>query len=200
MCRTIRCRWFCVCETAASRQAASNKVTERLNAVLARAKANKDFETESGNRSTCIRSMTTNVPPSRLGRIRLQIRVKKSGFRCAQRSWRRTARKRRCWTGCRSACRRKNMRRQWKKPAKRLCRAFGEAGAEREQVAWFFRATKSCVCSLRSRLKIQPGVGAALYAAAPVEASLKSRAAPVMDTDGGMREVPPGIRGSVQMQ
>ena len=43
-------------------------------------------------------------------------------------------------------------------------------------------------------------MGAALYAAAPVEASLKSRAAPVMDTDGGMREIRQSIRGSVQMQ
>ena len=44
------------------------------------------------------------------------------------------------------------------------------------------------------------GMGTALYAAAPVAASLKSRAAPVMDTDGGMREIRQSIRGSVQMQ
>ena len=43
-------------------------------------------------------------------------------------------------------------------------------------------------------------MGAALYAAAPVAASLKSRAVPVMDTDGGMREIRQSIRGSVQMQ
>ena len=40
-----------VVESGASREAVSNKVTKRVNAVLARAKANRAFEVESGSRS-----------------------------------------------------------------------------------------------------------------------------------------------------
>ena len=40
-----------VVESGASREAVSNKVTKRVNAVLARAKGNQAFEVESGSRS-----------------------------------------------------------------------------------------------------------------------------------------------------
>ena len=40
-----------VVESGASREAVSNQVTKRVNAVLARAKANRAFEVESGSRS-----------------------------------------------------------------------------------------------------------------------------------------------------
>lgn len=40
-----------VVESGASREAVSNKVTKRVNAVLARAKGNRAFEVESGSRS-----------------------------------------------------------------------------------------------------------------------------------------------------
>lgn len=41
-----------VTETGKSRQEVSNKVTRRVNAILARAKGNKAFDIESGNRQT----------------------------------------------------------------------------------------------------------------------------------------------------
>lgn len=185
-------------ETAASRQAASNRVTERLNAVLARAKANKDFETESGNRSVypqyddkhaAIKAWTDTA----------EIRVKSRDFG-ALAKLAADSQKEAMLDGVSFSVSPKKYAAAVEEASEKALQAFRRRAQSVSRSLGFSGYKIVRVQLTQSFENSDEGMGAALYAAAPMEASLKSRAAPVMDTDGGMREIRQSIRGSVQMQ